>query len=149
MRKHWSPVARRLMSALARSRDFFANKKIFSQVVLTVSNSSSASKGVLQVIKGCGRNASLADLYSKADFDSDRQCFVSLISNSSRTIGDLGSLPPNGSVLTGPSEAGTLSWSQEELCFCKGSQCNQGCSPSLASILLLLSGLLIFLTPIN
>ena len=119
------------------------------QVVLTVSNSSSASKGVLQVTKGCGRNASLADLYSNANFDSDRQCFVSLISNSSRTLGDLDSLPLNGSVLSGPSEAGALSWSQEELCFCKGSQCNQASSSSLPTILLLLSGFLIFLSPIN
>ena len=124
-----------------------SNHIFSSQVVLTVSNSSTASKGVLQVSKGCGMNASLADLYSNADFDSDRQCFVSLISNSSRTIGDLGSLSSNGSVLTGPSEVGTLSWSQEELCFCKGSQCNQGCSHSLTSILLLLSGFLIFLPP--
>ena len=121
----------------------------FPQVVLTVSNSSSGSKGVLQVSKGCGRNASLADLYGDATFDTDRQCFISVISNSSRTLGDLGSLPVNGSVLTGPSEAGSLSWSQEELCFCKGSQCNKGCSTSLAYILLLLSGFLVYLSHFN
>ena len=120
-------------------------------MVLTVSNSSSGSRGVVQVTKGCGRNASLADLYSDANFDFDRQCFVSEISNSSRTLvgDDFSSLPFNGSVLTGPVEMGTHSWSQEELCFCKGSQCNHSSTSSLASMLLLLSGFLIVLSPIN
>ena len=139
----------------------------FSQVVLTVSNSSSSSVGViqvtkghgliayllprlnpfLQVTKGCGVNASLAEIYNDATLDVERQCFVSKISNSSKTLVDLGSLPlsSNGSVLSGPSEEGTLTWSQEELCFCKGSQCNQGRSISLALALLILPGLVLLI----
>ena len=132
-----------------------------------MSNSSSSSVGViqvtkghgliayllprlnpfLQVTKGCGVNASLAEIYNDATLDVERQCFVSKISNSSKTLVDLGSLPlsSNGSVLSGPSEEGTLTWSQEELCFCKGSQCNQGRSISLALALLILPGLVLLI----
>ena len=147
---------------------FFSEKSLlFFQVVLTVSNSSSSSVGViqvakghsliacllpmpnsfLQVTKGCGVNASLAEIYNDATLDVERQCFVSKISNSSKTLGDLGSLPlsSNGSVLSGPSEEGTLTWSQEELCFCKGSQCNQGRSISLTLTLLILPGLVLLI----
>ena len=136
-------------------------------MVLTVSNSSSSSVGViqvtkrhaliayllpmpnslLQVTKGCGVNASLVEIYNDATLDVERQCFVSKISNSSKTLVDLASLPlsSNGSVLSGPSEEGTLTWSQEELCFCKGSQCNQGRSISLTLTLLILPGLVLLI----
>ena len=92
-------------------------------------------------------NASLAEIYNDATLDVERQCFVSKISNSSKTLVDLASLPlsSNGSVVSGPSEAGTLTWSQEELCFCKGSQCNQGRSISLTLTLLILPGLVLLI----
>ena len=58
---------------------------------------------LLQVTKGCGVNASLAEIYNDATLDVERQCFVSKISNSSKTLVDLASLPLtplNGSSLS-------------------------------------------------
>jgi hypothetical protein len=83
-------------------------------VELKVTNSSSSSRGVLLVEKGCGVVAELRARHRGETFYHNRQCFVSAIANISNS-----------------------SWSQAEVCYCQGSQCNPALRPGPDTALLL------------
>ena len=90
----------RMMSALERW-DFFIKyiHRYNFQVVLTVSNSSSTSRGILEVSKGCGKKMVLEASYkSKATYNARRQCYVTNVVKNNRVVNNNFADSVNGSV---------------------------------------------------
>ena len=115
------------------------------QVVLTVSNTSETSRGILEVSKGCGKRMVLEAQYQgSSKYDSSRQCYVTNVIKNNKVInnkfaeGNSSEFP----VLTDATSATTSTSSQEELCYCQGSECNQGAVHGTNMGLVLLLGLL-------
>ena len=105
----------------------FQDDVCYGKVVLTVSNTSTASSGFLEVAKGCGKRMVLEARYrEKASFNSARQCFVTNIVKNSRVVNNYFTENSTEPVLSDSSEEGTSTSTQEELCICEGSRCNAG-----------------------
>ena len=69
------------------------------QVVLTVSNTSSTSQGILEVSKGCGKRMVLEASYkSKATYNAARQCYVTNVVKNNRVVNNNFADSVNGSV---------------------------------------------------
>merc|ERR1711936_797407 len=113
----------------------------FGKVALTVSNSSSTSRGILEVSKGCGKKMVLEASYkSKATYNAARQCYVTNVVKNNRVVNNNFADSVNGSipVLSDSTSATTSTSTQEELCICEGSQCNLSGLPSSVATSLLL-----------
>ena len=99
----------------------------YGKVVLTISNTSTTSKAVLQVKKGCGKRLVLEAMYKgKATFDSARQCFVTNIVENNKVVNNFFKDNSTEPILSDRSETGRSTSTQEELCICEGSRCNAG-----------------------
>ena len=79
-----------------------------------------SSHGFLQVEKGCQTKEMIMSTFNGSKFDSERQCFVSKMVNLT-SCGD------------GPADC-AQSWSQTELCYCQGSECNMASSLSSSNL---------------
>ena len=79
----------------------FQNRKQrkFLQVALTVSNTSSTSRGILEVSKGCGKRMVLEAAYkSKATYNAARQCYVTNVVKNNRVVNNNFADSVNGSI---------------------------------------------------
>ena len=108
--KDSSAATSRTMSALARW-DLHFSIKTFTfplfkkaltsnvQVALTVSNTSSESRGILEVSKGCGKRMVLEAAYkSSATYNAARQCYVTEVVKNNRVVNNNFADTVNGSV---------------------------------------------------
>ena len=69
------------------------------QVALTVSNTSSTSRGILEVSKGCGKRMVLEAAYkSKATYNAARQCYVTNVVKNNRVVNNNFADSVNGSI---------------------------------------------------
>ena len=95
-------------------------------------------------MKGCANKTELAKSFNTTqyNFSTSRQCYVSKIQNSSRVLLDLSGLAANTSVLSNQTSPNTNSSSQEEFCYCEGSQCNPSAQGSSNTLLILLAAFL-------
>jgi len=115
----------------------FQDDVCFGKVALTVSNTSSESRGILEVSKGCGKRMVLEAAYkSSATYNAARQCYVTEVVKNNRVVNNNFADTVNGSVpvLSDTTSATTSTSTQEELCICEGSQCNPGSPPASLSI---------------
>ena len=106
------------------------------QVVLIVSNSSSDSRGILEVSKGCGKRMVLEAAYKGNTYDARRQCYVTKVTENNQVInnnfeGTNGTVP----VLSDQTSVTTSTSTQTELCLCDGSQCNPARTLSVTPLL--------------
>ena len=99
----------------------------FGKVILTVSNTSTESLGFLEIAKGCGDKSSFESYFKKKGaFNSERQCFVTNIVKSNRVVNNFFTDNSTIPVLSNTTSSSTSTSTQEELCICEGSKCNNG-----------------------
>ena len=81
------------------SHKFQKRKQRKFQVALTVSNTSSTSRGILEVSKGCGKRMVLEAAYkSKATYNAARQCYVTNVVKNNRVVNNNFADSVNGSI---------------------------------------------------
>jgi len=114
----------------------FQDDVCFGKVVLIVSNSSSNSRGILEVSKGCGKRMVLEAAYKGNTYDARRQCYVTKVTENNQVInnnfeGTNGTVP----VLSDQTSVTTSTSTHTELCLCDRSQCNPARTLSVTPLL--------------